>query len=180
VAKADHLEGENKELSEDVERLQKIAGGLQTLNEDFRSLEFSQKRELDDLHRNYKFEIGGLNERIDRLETDNRMSSQQVDQLRALNEQLNSAVEEKKEKSRSKQKELDQKHSELMDLQRKYHKLKQGSSEELEGAKADFEKHIRKFEKEMAARESIETELADKAEQILKLEQLIEDIKEDT
>ncbi len=50
----------------------------------------------------------------------------------------------------------------------------------MEAAQADFSKHIATFEKEMAVRESIENDLADKAEQILKLEQLVEDMREDT
>jgi hypothetical protein len=51
------LKKENQELKEDVERLQKLANGVQMLEEDFAILENQQKEEVEQINLGFKQEI---------------------------------------------------------------------------------------------------------------------------
>lgn len=51
------LKKENQELKEDVERLQKLANGVQMLEEDFAILETQQKEEVEQINLGFKQEI---------------------------------------------------------------------------------------------------------------------------
>ena len=56
----EQLESENSQLNEDVERLQKIAPGLEALNKQFSDLEHQQEQEKQNLRAQKEKEIGEI------------------------------------------------------------------------------------------------------------------------
>ena len=56
----DKLRYENQQLVRDIQRLEKIADGMTTLNNDFQTLEHESKLEVQNLHSQYSSQVENM------------------------------------------------------------------------------------------------------------------------
>ena len=156
----EQLQQENLALNEDVERLQKIAAGLEGLNKQFQDLENRQEAEKQQIKTEKQREIGEIAGIIDEKQEEiqkmadliqgfNGQQELKDQEISELQRQIQFLKIESKENLERFEKERDQRHAveqENSKKDAKYDKLKTMSEQLLEEQRVEFEVCLNKMQ----------------------------------